>query len=517
LILKDLIMKLKSIIFILLIFSLSVMTSSCKTEMSDDLENAINIDMISSINSIPEVKITSPSNNSVFSPSDTITFSCTVTDKQDGSLPDSSIVWDSNIDGLIGTGTSIKAILSPGTHTITVTATNSDSYINMVSIIVRISTPPTALISVPSNNSVYSLGTNITFTGTGTDNEDGALIGSSLVWSSNIDGVLGNGTTFSTSSLSAGSHTITLTATDSSSYSGTDTVNVVVVTGTYDTANSPEGIKISGKYAYILDGGSILSVDISNPSAPILADSYKTPSLSVLLGIDISGNYAYLVDINAEFFVIDISNPSNLSLRDHLDISSTGSAYDVVISGNFAYVATGDSGLKIIDISNPSDISVIATYDNALQDSAWGVAVSGNYVYLADYSRLIIINVSDPYKPVYEGSYETGALDVAISGNHAIIGGFWDFVVLDISDPTAPMKVSSIDSPLYTKRLAIDGNYVFVAGNDTGFRIIDISNFYAPSIAAEYGENDAYDVDVSGNYAYVLYNDGLRIFDISSY
>ena len=49
-------------------------------------------------------------------------------------------------------------------------------------------TDPTATISNPSNGSTYTEGSTITFSGTGNDAEDGALTGSSLVWTSNVDG-----------------------------------------------------------------------------------------------------------------------------------------------------------------------------------------------------------------------------------------------------------------------------------------------------------------------------------------
>ena len=73
---------------------------------------------------------------------------------------------------------------------------------------------PTAEISAPAGT-YFNEGENITFSGSGTDEEDGDLNGGSLVWTSNIDGTLGTGATVITSALTAGDHEITLTATDS--------------------------------------------------------------------------------------------------------------------------------------------------------------------------------------------------------------------------------------------------------------------------------------------------------------
>ncbi len=86
---------------------------------------------------------------------------------------------------------------------------------------------PTAVITSPTNGSVHSGSRNILFVGRGTDDEDGALNGARLIWSSHIDGQLGTGTDIF-SMLSAGSHTITLKATDSNGATGTDTIAITV-------------------------------------------------------------------------------------------------------------------------------------------------------------------------------------------------------------------------------------------------------------------------------------------------
>ena len=91
-----------------------------------------------------------------------------------------------------------------------------------------VSTAPTATITSPSDNSSYNQGDTITFSGTGSDPEDGTLTGGSLVWTSSLDGQIGTGTSFTATSLSVGAHTITLTATDSDGATGGDTVTITV-------------------------------------------------------------------------------------------------------------------------------------------------------------------------------------------------------------------------------------------------------------------------------------------------
>ena len=80
-------------------------------------------------------------------------------------------------------------------------------------------TAPSVTISAPANGSSVTEGTSVVFSGSASDFEDGNLsVG--LAWSSSIDGVIGGGGSFSTSSLSVGVHTITASVTDSGGLSG---------------------------------------------------------------------------------------------------------------------------------------------------------------------------------------------------------------------------------------------------------------------------------------------------------
>ena len=89
---------------------------------------------------------------------------------------------------------------------------------------------PTVTISGPASGSTYTSGQRITFSGSATDPEDGALTGAALEWSSSRDGELGTGASLEVNTLSVGTHTVTLRATDSGSRSATSTVSVTVNT-----------------------------------------------------------------------------------------------------------------------------------------------------------------------------------------------------------------------------------------------------------------------------------------------
>lgn len=87
--------------------------------------------------------------------------------------------------------------------------------------------PKAVDIVSPVNNSTFAAKNTIFFSGAAYDPEDGALTGSSLKWSSNLQGDLGSGARFGVR-LQPGNHTITLTATDSDGNVITATTNITV-------------------------------------------------------------------------------------------------------------------------------------------------------------------------------------------------------------------------------------------------------------------------------------------------
>jgi hypothetical protein len=120
-----------------------------------------------------------------------------------------------------------------GIYTVTYRVTDDDgasSPTASVVVTVVLNQNPTAAITAPTNGATVAVGETVTFTGSGTDHEDGALTGAALVWSSSLDGEIGTGTSFTRSDLSEGTHVFTLTASDSEGAAGTAAVAVTVST-----------------------------------------------------------------------------------------------------------------------------------------------------------------------------------------------------------------------------------------------------------------------------------------------
>jgi hypothetical protein len=108
--------------------------------------------------------------------------------------------------------------------------------------------PPVAAINIPQDLSVYVYGSSIHLSGTGFDFEDGELNGSALVWTSSLDGNIGVGVSVDLSTLSVGSHVITLSVSDSSGAIGRAKTQIRISEKPLESYGSAESSRESDLY-----------------------------------------------------------------------------------------------------------------------------------------------------------------------------------------------------------------------------------------------------------------------------
>lgn len=97
-----------------------------------------------------------------------------------------------------------------------------------VTIVKGASSAPVASLSKPTDNTTVVQGDAVNFTGSANDSEDGALSDSQITWTSNLQGVIGQGATLTYRGLVIGTHEITMTATDSNGITDTKKITVTV-------------------------------------------------------------------------------------------------------------------------------------------------------------------------------------------------------------------------------------------------------------------------------------------------
>ena len=312
-------------------------------------------------------------------------------------------------------------------------------------------------------------------------------------------------------------------------------------------------VAVDGDYAYLAaDVAQLLVVDIEDPTTPSPVGWFGAAGSA--RGVTVSGDRAYLAMYDQGILVVDVSDPTDPVLIDQLD--SSGLAYGVAVDGEHAFLADGAPGVKSFDVCDPTWPDVVAAYDTP--DEAWGVAVSGNYAYVADGRSVQVIDISDPMAPSFAGSATVPgtAYDIAVSGDYAYLGDLdGGLYAIDVSDPTgpalvgAPAPVPEVDCvaiagdvayvacrgnelyavdisnpttptvldacPANGRGVAVSGDYAFTVGG--GFSVIRVLN---PAAMTVFGScsviEDAYDIAVAGDYAYVSSGYGLEVYDVET-
>jgi hypothetical protein len=249
-----------------------------------------------------------------------------------------------------------------------------------------------------------------------------------------------------------------------------------VVIGAIDTDPSPEGVAISGEYAF-LGGGGLNVVNISNPFEPIETGfvdfDFYYPTVAL------QEDYAFAVGDG--LFIVNINEPSNPTVTSFF--LTDGFAMDVAVAEQYAYVAQYADGLQIVDVSNKSMPIEAGEYNLG---RANGVSIDGRFCYIAGSGGLRIIDVLDPQTPVEVGNYlplEGSGHDVALQDQYVYyieqgtipgnVGRRYNGLrILDASDPTEPSEVGFYETTGDAKGIAVSGEYVYIADGEAGLVIL---------------------------------------------
>lgn len=235
------------------------------------------------VNALTSLNVTSPLDGGEFTTNDTITFSGSSLDPEDGDIS-SNIVWASDIDGSLGIGGTITASLSQGMHEITASSTDGNNAtvteVIEIEVLPQNNQTPIVTITAPANGAAFLEIDTINLVALAADSEDGDLSGA-ITWTSDLDGSLGIGGNINTT-LSIGLHEITASATDSNNATGSNTINISISPAT----NTPPTISINTPS----DGATFIELDNIEFSA-VASDTEDG---------DLSNNIQWLSDIDGE-------------------------------------------------------------------------------------------------------------------------------------------------------------------------------------------------------------------------
>jgi len=279
-------------------------------------------------------------------------------------------------------------------------------------------------------------------------------------------------------------------------------------------------IVVKDNRAYIINSSGLQIWDLTNPASPSFVGQTSTPNYGEKLAV--AKGYAYIARYDEGLSIVEIgdgTSPVTVGSYDVFNIT-----FDAFISGNYAYLAHVDDGMLIIDLSDLGNPNLVGQYDTP--DYTYDVYVSGNYAYVADLAGgLRIADISDPNNPTEIGSLDSvNVFKLTVAGNYAYTIDYVDpndpyqVCVVDVSNPANPLMTGSVQLPGSASELAVHGNYLFVAADDDGIRVIDVSNPSAPAEVVVFTAPSVYDICIQDNYAYFAAADwdgGFGILNIS--
>ncbi len=233
----------------------------------------------------------------------------------------------------------------------------------------------------------------------------------------------------------------------------------------------------NSQYAFISDGTQgLVILNVTNVSAPALDTTLYFQSDRVLTSFaDAANGILYIGTYYGNIYIYNISNlPDSVSL-----IASYTSPLDnimgIYVTNGIAYVAERSIGIELINVSNPSNPQSISNYDTP--GYSLDVVVGGNYAYVADFSSLYIIDVTNPFSPVFAGMYseENAAYyGVALNYPYQVFTADYDFGVetLGLGVPSSPEQVGYYNTDGFSNNIAYFNGYIYVADGSDGLIIV---------------------------------------------
>lgn len=235
------------------------------------------------------------------------------------------------------------------------------------------------------------------------------------------------------------------------------------------------GIAVRDSVAYLSTGHEGLeTIDVSDPSAPILMDTYELPDGFHAMALELDGDVARMGvhpygggGIMANF---DVSDPGDIALLATVGGLGSGPESISTSQDGIAFLAP-DSVMSVIDTTDSESPFVISTGPYFATD----VALQDNLLYQVtsytpdDETGLRIFDISNPFE-LEELSYfpmHTG-LGVAVQGQRAYVSGSHEgdrLLVFDVSTPGNPTILAGDPNEGGYTSIFVDGHYVYTTAS----------------------------------------------------
>jgi hypothetical protein len=233
------------------------------------------------------------------------------------------------------------------------------------------------------------------------------------------------------------------------------------------------------------------------------------------------GDYAYVAGKGLQ--ILDVANPANPYEVSYYNPYYSGKQ-DLEILNDTVYLTAASRVIRI-DVANPYSPFII--YPNALQtgsSGAEGIEVANDLIYVANgYAGLTIV---DPYHgpPYVLSDFPLGSSFsrdlVLVDDTIIFIGGEFSSTmkVLNVADPYAVDSIGKCGTNGQRSiGMDLDNDYLYAARGEDGLLINNVSNRAYPYQVGAFREcqDEPRSVEVRGNTGYLMFMDTIRIVDLN--
>ena len=269
-----------------------------------------------------------------------------------------------------------------------------------------------------------------------------------------------------------------------------------------------------GTRAYYGIGNRLEISDFSTPASPTKLGSATLPGR--LEDVVVVGNTAYVASGDG-VHIFNVQNPTAVTELGSVAAESYGEG--LAVDPPYILFADGDKGLRILDATDPANPTQVAQVDTL--GYIEGISYGGDIVYMSAGSRIHMIDYSTPASPTYAGRIEDPVdwfQSATARGNTLFVADYYGgFHVYDVSTPASPQSIGYFDSGDRTARIALDGDYAYIANGDEGVRILNVAtpaNVTQAAVIDTPGR--ALQTQVSGTLVYVADSQGIQVYDITT-
>ncbi len=290
----------------------------------------------------PTVELLSPVTDGVYYSDRLITFEALVGDAEDAPT-ELTLAWESSLAGALDIATAVDAAghataagsLAEGEHYLTLTVTDTTGKAATDSVVFEVGPPntaPTCGITAPDDGSYAQLGDAVSLEGRVGDVDIGAPA-LTVTWTSDKDGLLGTSlpdsigdVVLSTATLTSGTHTVSLTATDELGLVCSDFIQLIVSSPPEIVVNLPLDEDVYQEGEGIVFDADVVDAEDDAEDLTVAWVSTLDGTFS-LEGADPSGRILFSesgLSAGAHTILVTVTDTSGLYTRESFDIHVNG-------------------------------------------------------------------------------------------------------------------------------------------------------------------------------------------------